>query len=70
MTVQEAPTEATVNVRELFELLTDMWKSDRQILLSADPCAVLKNPAYQYIIRMGPKVLPLVFEDYQKDIHH
>src|SRR5690242_15595747 len=68
--LQEPPTETKVNVRELFELLTETWKNDSQIKLSSDPCAVLKNPAYQYIIRMGTKVLPLIFEDYQKEIDH
>jgi len=63
----ECPPTVEVDTRKLFAILTAHWKSDMHVRVSSDPSAVLENPAYQMIIAMGKKVLPLIFKEYSSN---
>ncbi len=63
----EVPPTVEVDTRKLFAILTESWKNDKHVLVSSDPGAVLNNPAFQMIIALGVKVLPLIFEDFERE---
>ena len=61
------PMKVELETRKLFDVLTNAWKSDAHVKLSASPKAVLENSAYCYLIDIGAAILPLVFEDYERE---
>ena len=50
---------------QLFVELTSAWK--RETAHVSNPAAIAMHPAYQRIIGMGPKVLPLIIDDLKSE---
>jgi len=53
---------------EEFAALTLQWKTERGP--SSSPSALAMHPAYQAIIGMGEKALPLIFSELQSGVDH
>lgn len=52
-------------IRVQFKELTKQWKADRRFASSTD--AIVKHPAYQQIIELGPVVIPFILEELKND---
>ncbi len=63
----EVPPTVEVDTRKLFAILTESWKSDMHVRVSANPYAVMNNPAFQMTIALGMKVLPLILKEYERE---
>lgn len=57
----EAAETKTQSVESLFDDLTQRWK--RETALLSSPSEIAMNPAYQRIIGIGPRALPLIFAE-------
>lgn len=51
-----------------FRLLTDEWKAQAEFLSS--PTAIAAIPAYQAIIAMGPRAVPLILDELRREPDH
>jgi hypothetical protein len=63
-----AAKEAERATRKRFRDLLEVWRRDVAILSSLD--RIVMHEAYQQIIGMGEKVLPLILEEFNKEIDH
>ena len=61
------PNGAT-DCAERFDGLMRDWKASKQYISSVSQMAML--PSYQQIIGMGPAVLPLIFQELQRQADH
>lgn len=66
----DAPTGANgaTGCAERFDELMRDWKASKQFISSVSQMAML--PSYQQIIGMGPAVLPLIFQELQRQSDH
>lgn len=55
-------------LQERFEQLKSQWKRDTEMLSSIS--RIIKHPAYQKIILIGEKAIPLILADLQKEPDH
>ncbi len=67
-TILGSNVDSETRVRQRFEKLYVAWAEDT-FFLSSDTKIVL-HPAYQQIIGMGTKVLPLILDKLQKEPNH
>lgn len=63
-----AAKEAERAMRQRFRDLLEVWRRDVAILSSLD--RIVMHEAYQQIIGMGEKVVPLILEEFNKEIDH
>lgn len=63
----DAPS-VEIKVRELFGDLVARWKETRNAHSSG--VEMFTHPAYQSIIGMGEKVLPLIFQELRRELDH
>ena len=52
----------------LFQWLRDDWKNEIRFVSSADK--IVEHPCYQFIIRLGPVMVPFIIEDLRKEANH
>lgn len=62
------PPAQQENVEQTFGALVDQWRSDTLFLSSLDK--MVMHPAYQRIIGMGPRALPLIVCELQAHPDH
>jgi len=62
---QFALSEPSMALKLEFERLTTEFKEATKY--SSNPGDTINHPSYQKIINMGPRVLPLIFEDVKRD---
>jgi len=55
-------------LEQMFNALAEQWRSDTILLSSVEKMAM--HPAYQRIIGMGPKAVPLILRDLQAHPDH
>lgn len=61
-------TNWAADCADRFAELTRDWKASKQFMSSVSQMAML--PSYQQIIGMGPAVLPLIFQELQRQADH
>jgi len=66
--VSAKPLEHEMDVRPQFDELCKKWKSERHA--TSFSSAMAMHPAYQRIIGMGNKALPLILTELQKELDH
>ncbi|WP_204103153.1 MULTISPECIES: hypothetical protein [Spirulina sp. CCY15215] len=55
-------------LQERFDQLKSQWKQDTEMLSSIS--RIIKHPAYQKIILIGERAIPLILSDLQKESDH
>jgi hypothetical protein len=67
-TTTEAVTESAEDLAKRFAALAATWREDTKF--SSRPGRDAQHPAYQEIIAMGEKAVPLLLADLEKDPDH
>ena len=65
---QAAPTAANEELAQEFRRLAEEWENDTAFLSSVTEMSM--HPAYQRIIGLGSKVLPLILRELERDLDH
>ena len=55
-------------LRKLFLMLRDDWKTDLEFVSSATK--IVNHPSYQFIIALGPVMVPFIIEDLRSESNH
>jgi len=66
--VNFATSPSDQGLKERFERYTMEWKEEGK--LSSSVTEICMSPAYQKIIGMGPRALPLIFESLERELGH
>jgi hypothetical protein len=53
-------------LQRLFKKLHRLWATDRKVILCASHKAMIKHPAYQMIIALGPRMVPIILKEWQE----
>jgi len=66
--IPDLASDQVSTLKRTFDHLVSSWKSDRGLIVSIEKMAM--HPSYQQIIAMGPRVVPLLLAELEREPDH